>query len=141
MIVPKHVQPNSPFHGSYTMFCSWNLSFLLSGQVKEEEEEDTKILQYCSLDRKQKKSMGEMEQEFLQALQVMKQISSIHSLDFIFLWWLRLVYMVISYRFWLFFFIAFLWFPFLTNRMAFSWLCTTGILLWRKGHNVEWGIW
>lgn len=39
------------------------------GQVKEEEEEDSKILQYCNLDRKQKKSMGEMEQEFLQALQ------------------------------------------------------------------------
>lgn len=38
------------------------------GQVTGDEE-DSKILQYCSLDRKQKKSMGEMEQEFLQALQ------------------------------------------------------------------------
>ncbi|KAM3321902.1 PGR5-like protein 1A, chloroplastic [Capsicum chacoense] len=38
------------------------------GQVTEDEE-DSKILQYCSLDRKAKKSMGEMEQEFLQALQ------------------------------------------------------------------------
>ena len=37
------------------------------GQVQEDE--DSKILQYCSIDGKGKKSMGEMEQEFLQALQ------------------------------------------------------------------------
>ncbi|KAI4372205.1 hypothetical protein MLD38_010469 [Melastoma candidum] len=30
---------------------------------------DSKILQYCSIDKKEKKSIGEMEQEFLQALQ------------------------------------------------------------------------
>ncbi|KAF3616152.1 PGR5-like protein 1B, chloroplastic [Capsicum annuum] len=40
------------------------------GQVKDDEIEDSKILQYCSIDRKGKKSLGEMEQEFLQALQV-----------------------------------------------------------------------
>uniref|UniRef100_M1AXK4 PGR5 1A, chloroplastic n=1 Tax=Solanum tuberosum TaxID=4113 RepID=M1AXK4_SOLTU len=39
------------------------------GQVKEDEIEDSKILQYCSIDGKGKKSLGEMEQEFLQALQ------------------------------------------------------------------------
>ena len=32
--------------------------------------DDGKILQYCSLDKKGKKSVGEMEQDFLQALQV-----------------------------------------------------------------------
>ncbi|XP_044484450.1 PGR5-like protein 1A, chloroplastic [Mangifera indica] len=40
------------------------------GQVEEDEVIDGKILPYCSLDKKQeKKSLGEMEQEFLQALQ------------------------------------------------------------------------
>ncbi|MCD7450469.1 PGR5-like protein 1A, chloroplastic [Datura stramonium] len=39
------------------------------GQLKEDEVEDSKILQYCSIDGKGKKSLGEMEQEFLQALQ------------------------------------------------------------------------
>ncbi|PHT39606.1 PGR5-like protein 1B, chloroplastic [Capsicum baccatum] len=39
------------------------------GQVKDDEIEDSKILQYCSIERKGKKSLGEMEQEFLQALQ------------------------------------------------------------------------
>ncbi|KAF3335185.1 PGR5-like protein 1B [Carex littledalei] len=41
------------------------------GQVQEEEGEveDSKILPYCSIDKKRKKSLGEMEQEFLQALQ------------------------------------------------------------------------
>lgn len=44
------------------------------GQVQEEDEvEDSKILPYCSIDKKRKKSLGEMEQEFLQALQVTKQ--------------------------------------------------------------------
>ncbi|KAL8089100.1 PGR5-like protein 1B, chloroplastic [Apium graveolens] len=38
------------------------------GEVKEDEIEDSKILPYCSLEKKNK-SMGEMEQEFLQALQ------------------------------------------------------------------------
>jgi putative exporter of polyketide antibiotics len=32
--------------------------------------DDGKILQYCSIDKKGKKSLGEMEQDFLQALQV-----------------------------------------------------------------------
>ncbi|OIT32513.1 PREDICTED: PGR5-like protein 1B, chloroplastic [Nicotiana attenuata] len=39
------------------------------GQLNEDEVEDSKILQYCSIDGKGKKSLGEMEQEFLQALQ------------------------------------------------------------------------
>ncbi|CAN1147470.1 PGR5-like protein 1A, chloroplastic [Linum perenne] len=40
------------------------------GQVQEDEVVDRKILNYCSIDKKQdKKSLGEMEQEFLQALQ------------------------------------------------------------------------
>ena len=41
------------------------------GQVQEQEEEvvDGNVLPYCSIDRKQKKTIGEMEQEFLQALQ------------------------------------------------------------------------
>ncbi|VFQ93295.1 unnamed protein product [Cuscuta campestris] len=40
-----------------------------SGQVREDEVEDSKILPYCSIDGKEKKSLGEMEQDFLQALQ------------------------------------------------------------------------
>ncbi|MED6133112.1 PGR5-like protein 1A, chloroplastic [Stylosanthes scabra] len=35
----------------------------------EQEVVDSKILPYCSIDKKEKKSVGEMEQEFLQALQ------------------------------------------------------------------------
>uniref|UniRef100_A0A6N2K759 PGR5-like protein 1A, chloroplastic n=1 Tax=Salix viminalis TaxID=40686 RepID=A0A6N2K759_SALVM len=38
-------------------------------QVQEDDMDDGKILQYCSLDKKGKKSVGEMEQDFLQALQ------------------------------------------------------------------------
>lgn len=43
---------------------------ILAGQVKEDEVQDSNVLPYCSLEKK-KKSMGEMEQEFLQALQVL----------------------------------------------------------------------
>ncbi|XP_076936063.1 PGR5-like protein 1A, chloroplastic [Bidens hawaiensis] len=40
------------------------------GQVEGEEEVvDSNIMPYCSLDRQKKKTLGEMEQEFLQALQ------------------------------------------------------------------------
>ncbi|KAL1333845.1 hypothetical protein HN51_062706 [Arachis hypogaea] len=41
------------------------------GKVGDFEKEvvDSKILPYCSIDKKEKKSVGEMEQEFLQALQ------------------------------------------------------------------------
>ncbi|CAO2820006.1 unnamed protein product [Amaranthus hypochondriacus] len=40
------------------------------GQVDQAEEMvDNNVLQYCSLDKKEKKSIGELEQEFLQALQ------------------------------------------------------------------------
>ncbi|XP_068649997.1 PGR5-like protein 1B, chloroplastic [Aristolochia californica] len=39
------------------------------GQVTEDEVVDSKILQYCSINKKEKKSLGELEQDFLQALQ------------------------------------------------------------------------
>ncbi|GLT40438.1 hypothetical protein SLA2020_145750 [Shorea laevis] len=39
------------------------------GKVEEGEVVDGKILPYCSIDKKEKKSLGEMEQEFLEALQ------------------------------------------------------------------------
>jgi len=39
------------------------------GKVEEDEVVDGKILQYCSIDKKDKKSLGELEQDFLQALQ------------------------------------------------------------------------
>ncbi|KAG2633054.1 PGR5-like protein 1B, chloroplastic [Panicum virgatum] len=38
-------------------------------QQQDEEVVDSNVLPYCSIDRKQKKTIGEMEQEFLQALQ------------------------------------------------------------------------
>ncbi|KAK7265525.1 hypothetical protein RJT34_33145 [Clitoria ternatea] len=38
-------------------------------QVEDDSVVDSKILPYCSIDKKEKKSIGEMEQEFLQALQ------------------------------------------------------------------------
>ncbi|KAL0373144.1 UNVERIFIED_CONTAM: PGR5-like protein 1A, chloroplastic [Sesamum calycinum] len=39
------------------------------GPVQEDEVVDSNVLPYCSLDKNQKKSLGEMEQDFLQALQ------------------------------------------------------------------------
>lgn len=40
------------------------------GQAAEEDESDNKILQYCSIDRKSdKRSLGELERDFLDALQ------------------------------------------------------------------------
>ncbi|CAK9321679.1 unnamed protein product [Citrullus colocynthis] len=39
------------------------------GQVEGDEVVDSNVLQYCSIDKKEKKSIGELEQEFLQALQ------------------------------------------------------------------------
>lgn len=54
---------------------SWH-RFLDSGQVQEDEVVDSNVLQYCSLDKKEKKSVGEMEQDFLQALQVTYNYSS-----------------------------------------------------------------
>ncbi|PIN08503.1 hypothetical protein CDL12_18920 [Handroanthus impetiginosus] len=39
------------------------------GEVQEDEVVDSNVLPYCSLEKKKKKSLGEMEQEFLQALQ------------------------------------------------------------------------
>lgn len=43
---------------------------VIPGKVEEEEVVDSKILPYCSIDKKEKKSLGELEQDFLQALQV-----------------------------------------------------------------------
>uniref|UniRef100_A0A7N0U152 PGRL1A transmembrane protein n=1 Tax=Kalanchoe fedtschenkoi TaxID=63787 RepID=A0A7N0U152_KALFE len=40
-----------------------------SGQVEDEVVVDSNVLPYCSIDKQQKKSLGELEQEFLQALQ------------------------------------------------------------------------
>lgn len=40
-----------------------------SGQVKKDDVVDSNIMPYCSIDQQQKKSLGEMEQDFLQALQ------------------------------------------------------------------------
>ncbi|KAL3619349.1 hypothetical protein CASFOL_036919 [Castilleja foliolosa] len=45
------------------------LQLISLGQVQGDEVVDSNVLPYCSLDKKQKKSVGEMEQEFLQALQ------------------------------------------------------------------------
>ncbi|KAF3448458.1 hypothetical protein FNV43_RR09171 [Rhamnella rubrinervis] len=39
------------------------------GKVEEDDVVDSNVLQYCSIDKKQKKSLGELEQDFLQALQ------------------------------------------------------------------------
>ncbi|ESW30438.1 hypothetical protein PHAVU_002G152800 [Phaseolus vulgaris] len=39
------------------------------GKVEEDDVVDSKILPYCSIDKKEKKSVGELEQDFLQALQ------------------------------------------------------------------------
>lgn len=50
---------------------------VFSGQVEGDEVVDSKILQYCSIDKKEKKSLGELEQEFLQALQVSVSLLSI----------------------------------------------------------------
>ena len=67
------------FNGRH--LCLRRRLFLLSpkatadqqGKVEEFEDDsnvvDSKILPYCSIDKKEKKSIGELEQEFLQALQ------------------------------------------------------------------------
>ncbi|KAJ7952402.1 PGR5-like protein 1A, chloroplastic [Quillaja saponaria] len=68
----SRVQFNGP------QLCPRRRLFLLSpkatadqqGKVEENEVVDGKILPYCSIDKKEeKKSIGELEQEFLQALQ------------------------------------------------------------------------
>ncbi|KAL2321649.1 hypothetical protein Fmac_026028 [Flemingia macrophylla] len=65
------------FNGRH--LCLRRRLFLLSpkatadqqGKVEEFEDDvvDSKILPYCSIDKKEKKSIGELEQDFLQALQ------------------------------------------------------------------------
>lgn len=60
------------FVGFVLLFCSnqsLNILDLTSGQVGGEEV-DSKILPYCSINKNEKRSIGEMEQEFLQAMQV-----------------------------------------------------------------------
>ncbi|RWW19398.1 hypothetical protein BHE74_00032168 [Ensete ventricosum] len=42
-----------------------------TSKVQDDEVVDGKILQYCSIDKKDKKTLGELEQEFLRALQVL----------------------------------------------------------------------
>jgi hypothetical protein len=66
---------------TYTIcFIHWSntVCFLPSsaGKVEEDAVVDSKILPYCSIDKKEKKSLGELEQDFLQALQVYIIISS-----------------------------------------------------------------
>ncbi|BAU00502.1 hypothetical protein LR48_Vigan06g005700 [Vigna angularis] len=39
------------------------------GKAEEDDVVDSKILPYCSIDKKEKKTVGELEQDFLQALQ------------------------------------------------------------------------
>jgi hypothetical protein len=46
-------------------------NFSDQGLAEEADVIDGKILPYCSIDKKEKKSIGELEQEFLQALQVL----------------------------------------------------------------------
>ncbi|KDO63643.1 hypothetical protein CISIN_1g019981mg [Citrus sinensis] len=70
-----HSNSNTQFNGR--QFTVRRRSFVLpskattdqQGQVEGDEVVDSKILQYCSIDKKEKKSLGELEQEFLQALQ------------------------------------------------------------------------
>lgn len=59
----------------HTKSCKFNqlyyLNFVfLSGQVKDDDVVDSNIMPYCSLDKQEKKTIGEMEQDFLLALQV-----------------------------------------------------------------------
>lgn len=64
-----------------------------SGEVQEDATIDSNVLPYCSIDKKEKKSLGEMEQEFLQALQViteslflelLPELSAVHTSTFLF---------------------------------------------------------
>lgn len=48
----------------------FEFSLKAASDQQEDAVVDSKILQYCSIDQKEKKSIGELEQEFLQALQV-----------------------------------------------------------------------
>lgn len=54
-----------------TLLFFFFLSFNFSDQAEGADVVDSKILPYCSIDQKGKKSIGELEQEFLQALQVL----------------------------------------------------------------------
>ncbi|KAJ4712918.1 PGR5-like protein chloroplastic-like [Melia azedarach] len=69
------VQSNTRFNGK--QFSFRRRLFVLpiratadqQDQVGGDEVVDSKILPYCSIDKKEKKSLGELEQDFLQALQ------------------------------------------------------------------------
>ncbi|KAE9459471.1 hypothetical protein C3L33_08602, partial [Rhododendron williamsianum] len=66
------VDPNKASHNSAQKFglrIAFPTLLLLAGQVQEDEVVDSKILEYCSIDGKGKKSLGELEQDFLLALQ------------------------------------------------------------------------
>lgn len=59
----------------------------VSGNVQEDEVVDSNVLPYCSLDQNKKKTIGEMEQEFLQALQVIIRIPRFLSLMVLFIFY------------------------------------------------------
>lgn len=55
---------------NFSSEISGNVVVYISGQVKEDEVVNSNIMPYWNIEQKQKKSLGEMEQDFLQALQV-----------------------------------------------------------------------
>ncbi|KAK7406194.1 hypothetical protein VNO78_07814 [Psophocarpus tetragonolobus] len=66
--------PFTSFSSTSVHLCLRRRLFLLSPKATAEQDKgddvvDTKILPYCSIEKKDKKSIGELEQEFLQALQ------------------------------------------------------------------------
>ncbi|KAF3790975.1 PGR5-like protein 1A [Nymphaea thermarum] len=67
---PNHGKFNLSVSATRRSLCVAAQSAEQQGQVEENEVVDSKILPYCSLDKKaEKKTLGELEQEFLQALQ------------------------------------------------------------------------
>nr|CAB3452655.1 unnamed protein product [Digitaria exilis] len=59
----------------------WRRRASSEGQVQQQQQQqgeegeevvDSNVLPYCSIDRKQKKTIGDMEQEFLQAMQALE---------------------------------------------------------------------
>ncbi|KAK6947691.1 hypothetical protein RJ641_001164 [Dillenia turbinata] len=60
----RHLAVNRKF-----LLTSPNATAGQQDQVQEDDVVDSKILQYCSIDKKDKKTIEELEQEFLQALQ------------------------------------------------------------------------
>lgn len=58
-------------HAKFVYIVIGTYLVFISGEVKEDEVVDSNIMPYCSIEKQQKKSLGEMEQDFLQALQVL----------------------------------------------------------------------